>query len=48
MTEGVKVNRLLIGTESAKGCGCQLAKLGSSAPESQLKGRGDSEVVDIE
>ena len=38
MSKSVKVNRLLIGTESAKGGGCQLTKLGSSGPESQLKG----------
>ncbi len=38
MPEGVKVNRLLIGAESAKGCSCQFAKLGSSGPESQLEG----------
>ena len=37
--KGMKVNRLLISAESAKGCSCQFAKLGSSGPEGQLKGR---------
>src|SRR4051794_40728987 len=36
--EGTKVNRLLISSESAKGCSRQCAKLGSRGPESQLEG----------